>query len=41
MPKGIVTGRAMRIAIGCVHDSNWAARIRYMNVIESPKAIMK
>src|SRR5208337_2700918 len=28
IPKGMVTGRAMRMAIGCIQLSNWAARIR-------------
>ena len=41
IPKGMVTGRAMRMAIGCIQLSNWAARIRYMKVIESVKAIRK
>src|SRR3954463_16384794 len=41
MPKGIVTGNAMRIAIGCNQLSNWAARIRNMNVIDRAKATMK
>ena len=41
MPNGIVTGSAIRMAIGCIQLSNWAARIRYMNVIESAKATRK
>ena len=41
MPNGTVTGSAIRIAIGCIQLSNWAARIRYMNVIDRANATRK
>ena len=40
-PKGIVTGRAIMIATGCVQLSNCAAMMRYMNRNDSPKATRK
>ncbi len=39
--KGTVSGSASRIVIGCSHDSNCAARMRYMKMNDSPKARMK
>ena len=39
--NGNVSGSDSRIVTGCSHDSNCAARIRYMNTSDSPKAIRK
>ena len=39
--NGTVSGSASKIVIGCSHDSNCAARIRYMKMNDSPKATMK
>ena len=39
--KGSVSGSDSRIVIGWSHDSNCAARIRYMNTSDRPKASMK
>jgi len=38
--NGTVSGSDSRIVIGCSHDSNWAARIRYMNRNDRPNANM-
>ena len=37
--NGTVSGSASRIVIGCSHDSNCAARIRYMKMNDRPKAM--
>ena len=37
--NGTVSGNARRIVIGCSHDSNCAARMRYMKMKASPNAI--
>ena len=39
--NGTVSGSDSRIVIGCSHDSNCAARIRYMKISDSAKAIRK
>ena len=39
--KGSVSGSDSRIVIGCSHDSNCAARIRYMKTSESTNASTK
>jgi hypothetical protein len=39
--KGSVSGNESRIVIGCSHDSNCAARIRYMNTSDSRNAVTK
>ena len=39
--KGSVSGSDSRIVIGCSHDSNCAARIRYMNTSDSTNASTK
>ena len=39
--KGSVSGSDSRIVIGCSHDSNCAARIRYMKTSDSTKASTK
>jgi hypothetical protein len=39
--NGSVSGSDRRIVIGCSHDSNCAARIRYMKTSESTNAIRK
>ena len=39
--NGSVSGSESRIVIGCSHDSNCAARIRYMNTSDSAKASRK
>src|SRR4029079_6477003 len=36
--NGTVSGSDSKIVIGCSHDSNCAARIRYMNRNDRPKA---
>ena len=39
--NGSVSGSDSRIVIGCSHDSNCAARIRYMKISDKAKARMK
>ena len=39
--NGIVTGSALRMAIGLSQLSNWAARIRYMKMMLNASATMK
>ena len=39
--NGSVSGSDSRIVIGCSHDSNCAARIRYMKTSDSTNAIRK
>ena len=39
--NGTVSGSDSRMVIGCSHDSNCAARIRYMKMNDIPKARMK
>ncbi len=39
--NGNVSGNESRIVMGCSHDSNCAARIRYMNTSDRPKASRK
>ncbi len=39
--KGKVSGSAIKIVTGWSHDSNWAARTRYMKMIDSTKASRK
>ena len=39
--KGSVSGSDSRIVIGCSHDSNCAARIRYMKMSERTNASTK
>ena len=39
--KGSVSGSDVRIVTGCSHDSNCAARIRYMKMSERPNARRK
>ena len=39
--NGSVSGSDSRIVIGCSHDSNCAARIRYMKISDSANAIRK
>ena len=39
--NGSVSGSDSRIVIGCSHDSNCAARIRYMKTSDSTKASTK
>ena len=39
--NGSVSGSDSRIVIGCSHDSNCAARIRYMKMNDSTKASTK
>ena len=39
--NGSVSGSDSRIVMGWSHDSNCAARIRYMNTSDSPNAITK
>ena len=37
--NGTVSGNASRIVIGCTHDSNCAARIRYIKIMDSRNAV--
>ncbi len=39
--NGSVSGSDSRIVMGCSHDSNCAARIRYMNTIDNRNAMRK
>ncbi len=39
--NGTVSGSASKIVTGWSHDSNWAARIRYMKMMDSRNARAK
>ena len=41
MPNGIASGKVKRIVIGCIKDSNCAARTMYIKTNESIKASPK
>jgi len=39
--NGTVSGSEIKIVMGCSHDSNWAARIKYMKTKAKPNAMAK